>query len=349
MDKEIADLDAKGTWVEVDCPNDTYIIPTIWVFTYKFDDEGLLKRAKARLCVLGNKQVLTMAETRAATLAARSFRTLMALVAAFGLEILQYDAINAFVNSLLDEIVYVTQPPGRQKKGKALRLVRALYGLRRSPRLWLLTLTDALRQLGLLSTNEDPCLFVGQGVIALVYVDDIILAFHPDHRKDAEAITMALQKRFEMRYEGDGDVFIRIKIIRDRATQSIYLNSTDYIQKIVHRFHVEDRHAPTPAVRMLEPFNGMAAPEKVKLYQQIIGSINYAAVVTRPDIAKISSHLASFMMNPGPAHFDAAYRVLAYLNHTKKVGLRYSGQHCHSSPTECFITASDAAFGDHQD
>lgn len=112
---------------------------------------------------------------------------------------------------------------------------------------------------------------------------------------------------------------------------------------------MEDRYAPTPAVRMLEPFNSEATPERIKLYQQIVGSINYAAVATRPDIAKISSHLASFMMNPGPAHFDAAYRVLAYLNHTQRVGLRYSGQHYRSNPTECFITASDAAFGDHQD
>ena len=66
---------------------------------YKFDDEGFLKKVKARLCVQGNKQVLTHAETRAATLAARYFRTLMALAAAFGLDMKQFDAINAFVNS----------------------------------------------------------------------------------------------------------------------------------------------------------------------------------------------------------------------------------------------------------
>ena len=36
----------------------------------------------------------------------------MALVAAFGLDISQYDALNAFVNSLIDEIVYVAPPPG---------------------------------------------------------------------------------------------------------------------------------------------------------------------------------------------------------------------------------------------
>ena len=36
----------------------------------------------------------------------------MALTAAFGLEIKQYDALNAFVNSLIDEVVYMVPPPG---------------------------------------------------------------------------------------------------------------------------------------------------------------------------------------------------------------------------------------------
>ena len=37
----------------------------------------------------------------------------MVLVAAFGLDMRQFDAINAFVNSKLDEVVYVESPPGR--------------------------------------------------------------------------------------------------------------------------------------------------------------------------------------------------------------------------------------------
>lgn len=60
---------------------------------------------------------------------------MMALAAAFNLEIIQYDAINAFVNSLLDETVYIECPQGFRMEGKVLLLLRALYGLRRAPRL----------------------------------------------------------------------------------------------------------------------------------------------------------------------------------------------------------------------
>jgi hypothetical protein len=59
------------------------------------------------------------------------------------------DAVNAFINGLLDEEVYTYLPDGFKIPGKLLRLRRALYRLRRSPLLWLQELTSALLELGL--------------------------------------------------------------------------------------------------------------------------------------------------------------------------------------------------------
>src|SRR5699024_8578509 len=165
-----------------------------------------------------------------ATLASRCFRVLMALTAAFGLEILQYDALNAFVNSLIDEVVYVAPPPGRMRgvymdPSCALRLRRALYGLRRSPRLWQLELTATLRKLGLEPIAEEPCLFVGHGVIILVYVDDILLFYLPHNHRKADDIAQSLQKRYELRYEGNGESFLGVKINRDRTKRTVHLSS----------------------------------------------------------------------------------------------------------------------------
>jgi Reverse transcriptase (RNA-dependent DNA polymerase) len=61
---------------------------------------------------------------------------LMALAARWDLEIRQLDAVNAFLNSKLDEEVYVELPDGFKLLGKVGRLLRALYGLRRSSLLW---------------------------------------------------------------------------------------------------------------------------------------------------------------------------------------------------------------------
>ena len=63
-------------------------------------------------------------------LAARVFRTLMAIMAAFDLEARHYDVVNAFTNSTLDETVYCHCPEGYKVENSSLRLLKALYGLR---------------------------------------------------------------------------------------------------------------------------------------------------------------------------------------------------------------------------
>jgi hypothetical protein len=58
----------------------------MWVFTYKFDPDGFLIKHKARLCARGDLQETTD-ETYAATLAAQTFRFMMAIAAYFDLEV----------------------------------------------------------------------------------------------------------------------------------------------------------------------------------------------------------------------------------------------------------------------
>ncbi|KID78682.1 polyprotein [Metarhizium guizhouense ARSEF 977] len=109
------------------------VLNCMWVFTYKTDKHGHLQKCKARLVVCGNQQEKNALPTRATTLASMSFRALMAIAAEHDLELEQMDAVNAFVNCELDEVVYMRMPPGYEKYGRVLRLKKALYGLRRSP------------------------------------------------------------------------------------------------------------------------------------------------------------------------------------------------------------------------
>jgi hypothetical protein len=64
----------------------------MWVFTYKFNEDGLLYKFKAWIIVTGDLQE-DSGDTYAATLAARVFRFLMAPAAAFGLKAYQYDVL----------------------------------------------------------------------------------------------------------------------------------------------------------------------------------------------------------------------------------------------------------------
>jgi hypothetical protein len=68
------------------------------------------------------------------------------------------DVKSALLNGVLQEEVYVEQPPGfvlRSQENKVLHLIKALYGLRQAPRAWYAKLDESLIGLGFQrSTSE---------------------------------------------------------------------------------------------------------------------------------------------------------------------------------------------------
>jgi hypothetical protein len=63
----------------------------------------------------------------------------------------------------------------------------------------------------------------------------------------------------------------------------------------------------------LLPRKNLATLAEVNKYQRKIGSLLFAAVTTRPDIAFATLQLARFLANPSQDHQDAADWVLLYL------------------------------------
>lgn len=126
---EFDKLFRNGTAQIVPVPDDIRwrdVLPLTWVWKYKFDQDGYLAKHKARLCVRGDLEKLPdTEETFAATLAARTFRTLAAIAAYFDLELQQLDAISAFTNSVLRRKLYVRLPDGFRQANKCLLLLRA--------------------------------------------------------------------------------------------------------------------------------------------------------------------------------------------------------------------------------
>jgi hypothetical protein len=160
----------------------SYIIPLMWVFSYKLDEDGYLDKYKARLVARGDLCLLTDQDTYAATLATRVFRALMAIAAYFDLDIYQFDAINAFTNTYLDEDVFVRFPDGFSVQGKCLKLIKALYRLPRSPLLWFNDLSATFKKLGLTQVPECACIFTSDKLVVFFFVDDIVILCHPLNR-----------------------------------------------------------------------------------------------------------------------------------------------------------------------
>ena len=76
----------------------------------------------------------------------------------------------------------------------------------------------------------------------------------------------------------------------------------------------------------LVPWEESAEIYEITRYQRKVGSILYAAVITRPDIAFVVLRLARFLINPGSNHQIAAGKVLLYQQNTQGLALQLGGE-----------------------
>jgi hypothetical protein len=343
-DKEFTKLFQKGTFEYRKRTGDERTIPLMWVFTYKFDSDGYLSKHKGRLVARGDLQA-TDEDTYAATLAAQLFRAIMAIATAFGLEIRQYDAVNAFVNARLATPIPCECAEGYEKEGMILWVLRALYRLKTSPLLWYKELTGTLESLGLHGIPGVNCLFVNDWLILLFHVDDILTFYSARDQSKMDEFESKLLLKYELRILGEAEHFLGIRIVRDRSVRKTWLLQEGYISKLAEKFNITVTKAPkTPLpTTQLQPYDGTTTTQQIFAYQQRVGSLNYAAIITRPDIAKSVSKLAEFLQNPSPAHIAAADQVLAYLIGTQYYAIQFDGKTTHN---QIFLTHSDSAFAD---
>ncbi|KAM1529835.1 hypothetical protein ACFX1Z_018995 [Malus domestica] len=132
---------------------------------------------------------------------------------------------------------------------------------------------------------------------------------------------------------GDASYVLGIKLYRDRSRKLIGLSQSMYIDKVLSRFQIEQSKKCFLPVRhgihlskSMEP----QTPEEIRQmnvipYASAIGSLMYAMICTRPDIAYAVSITSRYQSNPGSEHWTAVKTVLKYLKRTKDMFLVYEG------------------------
>ena len=134
-----------------------------------------------------------------------------------------------------------------------------------------------------------------------------------------------LTSAFSMVDMGPISYYLGLQIKRDREQRTIKLSQSIYIEKIVHRFGLQNaKPANTPMLdEPLLPNDKTATEAEVIKYQEMVGSIMFVMIETRPDIAFATSMVSRFAKNPSKAHFEAVKRIIRYLNTTKDRGITF--------------------------
>eukprot|EP00253_Pinus_taeda_P008967 PITA_08967 len=222
------------------------------------------------------------------------------------------DVKTTFLQRDLEEEIYMKKPEGFTVKGK--------------------------KELGLGFTRSKAdhyvyFKFTGDCVIYLVfYVDDMLLV--GNDKEIIQYLKTQLSSKFDMKDISAANYILGMEIKRDRTKRKLWLNQRKYVETILQRFNMQDSKpvkVPIPVgVRLSAEQCPKTQEEEENMsrapFASVVGSVMYAMVSTRPDIAHAMGVLSRFMSKPGKEHWTTIMRVFKYLRGTSDYGLCYQGR-----------------------
>lgn len=330
MAEELKSFEDNEAWELVNVPKGASVVKCKWVLKKKYDSENNV-RFRARLVAKGYTQRygVDYDETYAPVVRHTTLRLLFALSVQLGLDISHLDVTTAFLNGYLDEDIYMQKPEGFPEgvgKGQVLKLKKAVYGLKQASRAWYHRVEDCLLKFGYKKSKIEPCLFVknvnGLRTYIALYVDDFFVFSNSE--EETRNLISELSSHFKLKDLGQVKQCLGMNVCIDKENGVITLDQESYVNQLLHKFNMTDcKVADTPMEEKLNLQKGEKC-ETVYPYQQLIGSLMYLAVQTRPDIAFSVGYLSQFNNCFGKEHWTHAKRVLRYLKKTKHFCLRYS-------------------------
>ena len=352
--KEYNGLVSLRTWDAVavdDIPAGANLMNCHLVFTVKRLSDGTIDKFKARLVADGNTQRYGVDFDRVFSTVVKvsTIRTVLAIAALRDYNLTSIDVRQAFLQADLSEDLYMRMPPGMPSydaRGRklAVKLRRSLYGLKQAGREWGLLLSGFLKQWGFEQSSIDVCMYTyeasGSILWLLVWVDDTVIVDNDPSLR--ERFVSDLGKRFPIEDKYELTWILGVNVTRDRQKRTLILSQELYVQDLIKR-HISlleglTRTFDSPADPSIALSSDMspvpdsddyvAMASRRETYMILVGAFLWLANVSYPQLSYITSKLARFVANPGPAHFTAALRVLIYLK-------------CHSSHCLTFAPKPD--------
>jgi histone deacetylase 1/2 len=332
MDEEFSALSRNNTWHLVPAEHGRNIIDCKWVYKVKRKADGSIDRYKARLVAKGFKQKygVDYEDTFSPVVKSATIRLVLSLAVSRNWKLRQLDVKNAFLHGVLEEEVYMRQPPGYfdpSRRGYICRLDKALYGLKQAPRAWYARLSSKLQDLGFSASKADTSLFFynkgGVTIYMLVYVDDIVVVSSSDSAVDA--LLHDLGMAFALKDLGELHFFLGIEV--KKVSDGIILSQEKYAKELIARVNMtgcKPVDTPLSTSEKLSLVDGeLLSSDDSTRYRSIVGALQYITL-TRPDISYSVNKVCQFLHAPTTIHWTSVKRILRYLQGTVSLGLRLS-------------------------
>ena len=150
---------------------------------------------------------------------------------------------------------------------------------------------------------------IGSIIVFLVlYVDDILLIGNDIPM--LQSVKVWLSKQFSMKDLGEASYILGIKIYRDRSRRMLGLSQSRYIDQVLKRFSMEgSKRGYLPighGIHLSKKMSPKTPEERNRMssipYASAVGSIMYAMLCTRPDMAYALGIASRFQADPGEDH-----------------------------------------------
>ncbi|GJV01611.1 putative ribonuclease H-like domain-containing protein [Tanacetum coccineum] len=329
MQEELLQFKLQQVWILVDLPFGKKAIGTKWVFRNKRDERSIVVKNKARLVAQGHRQEegIDYDEVFAPVARIEAIRLFLAFASYMGFLVYQMDVKSAFLYGIIEEEVYVHQPPGfvdPAHPNKVYKVVKALYGLHQAPRAWYETLSSFLLENGFRRGTIDKTLFIKKNksdiMLVQVYVDDII--FGSTKKSMCTEFEEVMHKRFQMSSMGELTFFLGLQV--KQQPDGIFISQDKYVADILKKFDFCSIKTATTPIESNKPLvkDEDGVEVDVHEYRSMIGSLMYLTAL-RPDIMFAVCACARFQVTPKASYLHVVKRIFRYLKHQPKLGLWY--------------------------
>ncbi|CAI7799854.1 unnamed protein product [Closterium sp. NIES-53] len=160
----------------------------------------------------------------------------------------------------------------------------------------------------------------------VVYVDDILI-FSPSSDL-VKGVMLKLQDKFKCTALGDVSFYLGLHIERDVEKRCMRVHQRKYLEALAANFGQSEGHVATPFPSGFKCVKGpeeeSVGEEERRRFHSLVGSLMYASVNTRPDVAFATGQLARVVQCPNEEQVAAGMRVAKYLGQTPTIGLQYS-------------------------